>query len=86
MKVLHIRIEMPEDVEVSSVCKTSGKIALPVICPETETEYFAEGTEPSEKCRSASDGSDLQRFRPACRGILSGEQQRDKDIYEKRIR
>ena len=38
MKQLHEGLaykefEMPEDVEVSSVCKTSGKIAIAGVCP-----------------------------------------------------
>ena len=73
MKQLHEGLaykefEMPEDVEVSSVCKTSGKIAIAGVCPETETEYFAEGTEPSEKC-------DLHQTAVICKdsGLLAGE-------------
>ena len=73
MKQLHEGLaykefEMPEDVEVSSVCKTSGKIAIAGVCPETETEYFAEGTESSEKC-------DLHQTAVICKdsGLLAGE-------------
>lgn len=60
--------EMPADVEESIVCKTSGKIAIAGVCPEVETEYFAEGTEPSEKC-------DLHQTAVICKdsGLLAGE-------------
>ena len=60
--------EQPEDVVESSVCKTSGKLAIKGVCPETVTDYFAEGTEPSEKC-------DLHQTAVICKdsGLLAGD-------------
>lgn len=60
--------EMPDDIEEYSVCKTSGKIAIPGVCDSVVTEYFAEGTEPEEKC-------DLHETAVICKdsGLLAGE-------------
>ncbi len=60
--------EQPEDVVESSVCKTSGKLAIKGVCPETVTDYFAEETEPSEKC-------DLHQTAVICKdsGLLAGD-------------
>ena len=60
--------EMPEDVQEYTVCATSGKIAIPGVCSKTVTEYFADGTEPEEKC-------DLHETAVICKdsGLLAGE-------------
>lgn len=66
--LLYKEFEVPKDVKESSVCKTSGKVAITGVCPEVETEYFAEGTEPSEKC-------DVHQTAVICKdsGLLAGE-------------
>lgn len=73
MKSLHEGLEykefeQPDDVEESSVCQTSGKIAIKGVCPKVTTEYFEEGTEPSEKC-------DLHQTAVICKdsGLLAGD-------------
>ena len=50
------------------MCATSGKIAIPGVCSKTVTEYFADGTEPEEKC-------DLHETAVICKdsGLLAGE-------------
>ena len=60
--------EMPDDVQEYTVCATSGKIAIPGVCSKTVTEYFADGTEPEEKC-------DLHETAVICKdsGLLAGE-------------
>ena len=56
---LEIRqFETPSDIVTASVCKKSGKLAIPGICDhdprgsQIYTEYFASGTEPAEYCTS----------------------------------
>ena len=73
MKSLHEGLEykefeQPDDVVESSVCQTSGKIAIKGVCPKVTTEYFEEGTEPSEKC-------DLHQTAVICKdsGLLAGD-------------
>ena len=73
MKSLHEGLEYkdferPDDVVESSVCQTSGKIAMKGVCPNVTTEYFEEGTEPSEKC-------DLHQTAVICKdsGLLAGD-------------
>lgn len=73
MKSLHEGLEYkdferPDDVVESSVCQTSGKLAMKGVCPNVITEYFEEGTEPSEKC-------DLHQTAVICKdsGLLAGD-------------
>ena len=73
MKSLHEGLEykefeQPDDVVESSVCQTSGKIAIKGVCPKVTTEYIEEGTEPSEKC-------DLHQTAVICKdsGLLAGD-------------
>ena len=73
MKSLHEGLEYkdferPDDVVESSVCQTSGKLAMKGVCPNVTTEYFEEGTEPSEKC-------DLHQTAVICKdsGLLAGD-------------
>lgn len=58
----------PEGIGQYSVCKESGKLAIDGVCPEVTTEYFAEGTQPSESC-------DLHETAVICKdsGLLAGE-------------
>ena len=50
------QFEMPADIITASVCKKSGKLAVPGVCDQDPrgsqiyTEYFASGTEPTEYC------------------------------------
>lgn len=52
------QFETPSDIVTASVCKKSGKLALPGICDldprgsQIYTESFASGTEPTEYCTS----------------------------------
>ena len=52
------QFEIPSDIVTASVCKKSGKLAIPGICDQDPrgsqiyTEYFASGTEPTEYCTS----------------------------------
>lgn len=47
---------MPSDIVTASVCRKSGKLAIPGVCTadprgdQTYTEYFAAGTEPTQTC------------------------------------
>lgn len=47
---------MPFDIVTASVCRKSGKLAIPGVCTadprgdQTYTEYFAAGTEPTQTC------------------------------------
>ncbi|WP_294783065.1 PBP1A family penicillin-binding protein [uncultured Eubacterium sp.] len=73
MKSLHEGLEykefkQPDDVVESSVCQISGKLAIKGVCPKVTTEYFEEGTEPSEKC-------DLHQTAVICKdsGLLAGD-------------
>lgn len=61
MKRIHENLEykdfvMPNNITTSSVCKKSGKLAVPGLCDADPrgsmitTEYFAEGTVPTEYC------------------------------------
>ncbi len=43
--------EMPEGITSATVCSASGKLPIPGICDGMmRTEYFAEGTQPTEYC------------------------------------
>lgn len=42
--------EQPDSVTKVTLCKTSHQLAKENACPETYTEYFAIGTEPTEEC------------------------------------
>lgn len=52
------QFETPSDIVTASVCKKSGKLAIPGVCDQDPrgsqiyTEYFASGTEPTEYCTS----------------------------------
>lgn len=41
---------VPEGISQYSVCATSGKLAIRGLCPEVTTEYFKDGTEPTDTC------------------------------------
>lgn len=41
---------IPDSVIQVTLCRESHLIAVPDGCPETYTEYFAEGTEPAQEC------------------------------------
>lgn len=58
----------PDGIGRYSVCKKSGKLAIDGVCPEVTSEYFADGTQPSEKC-------DLHETAVICKdsGLLAGE-------------
>lgn len=58
----------PDGIKRYSVCKKSGKLAIDGVCPEVKSEYFAEGTQPSETC-------DLHETAVICKdsGLLAGE-------------
>lgn len=43
--------EQPESVTQVTLCKTTHLLAVPDVCPETYTEYFAAGTQPAEECQ-----------------------------------
>jgi penicillin-binding protein 1A len=40
----------PDSVTSVSLCRESHLIAIPEACPETYTEYFADGTQPTKEC------------------------------------
>lgn len=40
----------PDSVTAVSLCRESHLIAIPEACPETYTEYFADGTQPQKEC------------------------------------
>ena len=43
--------EMPDNITSATVCSASGKLPIPGICDGMmKTEYFAEGTQPTEYC------------------------------------
>ena len=45
------RFEMPDNITSATVCAASGKLPIPGICDGMmKTEYFAEGTTPTEYC------------------------------------
>ena len=45
------RFEMPDGITSATVCSASGKLPIPGICDGMmRTEYFAEGTQPTEYC------------------------------------
>lgn len=52
------QFDMPSNIVTASVCKKSGKLAVPGLCDhdprgsQSYTEYFASGTEPTEYCTS----------------------------------
>ncbi len=56
MKALHENLEyksfeVPNGITVATVCSASGKLPVAGLCDETlRTEYFAEGTVPTESC------------------------------------
>ena len=58
----------PDGIGKYAVCKKSGKLAIDGVCPEVTSEYFAEGTQPSETC-------DLHETAVICKdsGLLAGE-------------
>ncbi len=63
-----IGFSVPKGVQKVRVCKASGMLPLPGICPETETEYFVTGTEQEKNC-------DLHVEATICKesGLLAGE-------------
>ena len=42
--------EVPDDIVTATVCSKSGKLPIEGLCTETKTEYFAQGTVPTETC------------------------------------
>lgn len=44
------KFNRPDGIVTASVCAQSGKIPIPGLCGDIRTEYFAEGTQPSESC------------------------------------
>ncbi len=63
-----IGFEQPDGIKKYSVCRTSGKLAIEGVCPGVTSEYFAEGTQPTESC-------DLHETAVICpeSGLLAGE-------------
>ncbi|MDO5425393.1 MAG: PBP1A family penicillin-binding protein [Eubacteriales bacterium] len=51
-----IQFEQPDNIVTATVCRKSGKLAVPGVCTgdprgdQTYTEYFASGTEPTQTC------------------------------------
>ena len=42
--------EVPGDIVTATVCSKSGKLPIEGLCSELKTEYFAQGTVPTETC------------------------------------
>lgn len=61
---------IPDDIVTAVICSRSGKLPLPGLCEQRETlrtEYFAEGTVPTDFCNAHYQGIICQHSRlPAC--------------------
>lgn len=44
--------ERPEGITTATVCSESGLLATSGLCTKTHTEYFADDTEPTKKCKA----------------------------------
>ena len=42
--------DVPSDIVTATVCSKSGKLPIDGVCTELKTEYFAQGTVPTETC------------------------------------
>jgi hypothetical protein len=52
---------VPPDVVTETICKESGQIALPSVCPVTVEEYFLAGNRLAERCAIHRGPGPLER-------------------------
>lgn len=56
----------PDGIVAATVCADSGKLPIEGICTNLKTEYFADGTVPTESCDMHYQGNICQYGRSAC--------------------